>query len=128
MCHVAIQQSESMRAKFMAEISIYDPAMVDESGFDNRISVRRCGYSLQGMRPVDHRRLVRGVRNSAIPVMSTTGIHDIYLAEGSVNGERFEYFVKICLLPVHHHIMVSIITPLLLWTMRLFTMLPHLYD
>ena len=117
MRHVALQQSESMRAKFMAEISIYDPAMfiwIDESGFDNRNSVRRFGYSLRGMRPVDHRLLVRGVRYSAIPVMSTTGIHDIYLAEGSVNGERFEYFVKTCLLPVlspyngvnHHSIVI----------------------
>lgn len=46
--------------------------------------------------------------------MSSTGIHDIYLAEGSVNGERFEYFVKTCLLPVlspyngvnHHSIVI----------------------
>lgn len=69
--HVAIQQSESMRAKFMAEVSIYDPAMliwIDESGFDNRNCVRRFGYSLRGMRPVDHRLLVRGMRYSAIPV------------------------------------------------------------
>ena len=101
----------------MAEISIYDPAMliwIDESGFDNQNSVRRFGYSLRGMRPVDHRLLVRGVRYSAIPVMSTSGIHDIYLAEGSVNGERFECFVKTCLLPVlspynginHHSIVI----------------------
>ena len=66
------------------------------------------------MCPIDHRLLVRGVRYSAIPVMSSTGIHDIYLAEGSVNGERFEYFVKTCLLPVlspyngvnHHSIVI----------------------
>ena len=103
MRHVALQQSESMRAKCMAEISIYDPAMflwIDESGFDNRNSIRKFGYSVRGMRPVDHRLLVRGTRYSAIPVMSTTGIHDLYLAEGSVNGERFEYFVRTCLLPV----------------------------
>ena len=103
MRHVAIQQSESMRAKFMAEISIYDPTMflwIDESGFDNRNSIRRFGYSFRGMRPVDHRLLVRGIRYSVIPVMSTTGIHDLYLAEGSVNGKRFEYFVRTCLLPV----------------------------
>ena len=40
MRHVAIQQSESMRAKFMAEIFIYDPAMViwiDESGFTTEL-------------------------------------------------------------------------------------------
>ena len=103
MHHVAIQQSESMRAEFMAEISIYDPTMllwIDESGFDNRNSVRKFGYSLRGMRPVDHRLLVRGTRYSAIPVMSATEIHDLYLAEGSVNGERFEYFVRTCLLPI----------------------------
>ena len=52
------------------------------------------------MHPVDHRLLVRRVRYSAVPVMSATGIHDLYLAEGSVNGERFEYFVRTCLLPV----------------------------
>ena len=49
MRHVALQQSESMRAKFMAEISIYDPAMflwIDESGFDNRNSIRKFGYSV----------------------------------------------------------------------------------
>ena len=100
MRHVAIQQSESMRAKFMAEISIYDPTMflwIDESGFDNWNSIRKFGYSLRGMRPVDHRLLVRGIRYSAIPVMSTTGVHDLYLAEGSVNGERFEYFVRTCM-------------------------------
>ena len=49
------------------------------------------------MRPVDHRLLVRGVRYS---VVSAIGIHDLYLAEESVNGERFEYFVRTCLLPV----------------------------
>ena len=89
MHHVAIQQSESMRAKFMAEISIYDPTMplwIDKSGFDNHNSVRKFGYSLQGMHPVDNRVLVEGARYSAIPVMLAMEIH----AEGSVNGERFE--------------------------------------
>lgn len=62
---------------------------IDEGGFENRNSIRKFGYSLQGMHPVDHRLLVRGIRYSAIPVMSTTGIHDLYLAEGSVNDERF---------------------------------------
>ena len=72
----------------------------DESGFDNCNSVRKFGYSLWGMHPVDHRLLVRGIRYSVIPVMSATEIHDLYLAEDSVNGERFEYFVRTCLLPI----------------------------
>ena len=44
--------------------------------------------------------LIRGIRYSAIPVMSLDGIHDLYLAEGNVNGEKFETFVRSCLLPV----------------------------
>ena len=74
MHHAVMQQSESMRAKFMAEMFIW----IDKSGFN---SVRRFGYSLRGMRPVDHRLLVRGVRYSAVPVMSTTSIHDIGVSE-----------------------------------------------
>ena len=61
--HVALQQSEAMRAKFMAEVSIYDPSMlvwIDESGCDRRNSIRKYGYSVRGIRPVDHRILVRG--------------------------------------------------------------------
>ena len=94
--HIAIQQSELLRAEYMATISVYDPNMIvwiDESGCDRRNSARRYGYSLRGL-------LCRGKRFSAIPVMSLEGIHDVYLAEGSVNGEKFEHFVKECLLPV----------------------------
>ena len=100
--HVALQQSEAMRAKFMAEVSIYDPSMIvwiDESGCDRRNSIRKYGYSVRGIRPVDHRLLVRGTRYSAIPVMSVYGIHDVFLAEGTINGDRFEFFIRNYLLP-----------------------------
>ena len=85
--HVAIQQSDTMRAKFMAEVSMYDPAMlvwIDGSGCDRRNSIRKYGYSVKGIPPVEHMLLVRGTRYSAIPVMSIAGIHDVYLAEGHV--------------------------------------------
>ena len=32
--------------------------------------------------------------------MSLEGIHDVSLLEGSVNGERFEDFIRSCLLPI----------------------------
>ena len=32
--------------------------------------------------------------------MSLEGIHDVYLAEGTVNGERFQEFIKTTLFPV----------------------------
>ena len=42
--HVALWRSDECRAKFMAEISMYDPSMlvwIDESGFDKRDCVRK---------------------------------------------------------------------------------------
>jgi len=100
---VAIQQSDAMRAKFMAEISIYDPSMflwLDESGCDRRNTLRKYGYSIRGIHPVDNRLLVRVTRYSALPIMSITGLHDLYLAEGTMNGDRFTHFISTCLLPV----------------------------
>ena len=57
-------------------------------------------YSFRGMPLEDHRLLIRGVRYSAIPVMSLDGIHDVHLAKGSVNGEKFTDFILNCLLLV----------------------------
>ena len=101
--YIALQRSEECRAKYMAEISIYDPAMfvwIDETGCDRRNSKRRYGYSVRGIPPRDHRLLVRGVRYSGITVMSLGGIHDVQLVEGSVNGDKFEEFVTETLLPI----------------------------
>lgn len=101
--HIALQQSEVLRAEFMAIISVYNPEMLvwtDESGCDRRDSARKYGYSLRGMPVHDHRILARGKRYSAIPVVSVEGVHDVFLAEGSVDGDKFEYFVRECLLPV----------------------------
>ena len=101
--HIALQRRDDLRAKFMAEVSVYDPSMliwVDESGCDRRNCVRKRAYGIRGMTPRDHRLLVRGTRYSAIPVMSLDGISDVYLFEGSVNGEKFEQFVRACLVPI----------------------------
>ncbi len=101
--HVAIQRSEMMRAKFMAEISVYDPSMLiwlDESGCDKRNAIRKYGYSIRGMRPVEHRLLVRGVRYSILPIMSISGLHDMFIYEGTIDGNRFGYFLQKFLLPV----------------------------
>ena len=88
--HIALQRSDNLRAKFMADVSIYNLDMliwIDESGCDR--AIRKYGYSLRGMCPVDHRLLVRGIRYSTIPIMSTQGIHDVYLAEGTINRDNY---------------------------------------
>ena len=100
---VAIQSSDALRSRFMADISIYDPQMLvwlDETGYDRRNTLRKYGYSLRGIPVCDHHLLVRGKRYSAIPVMSLDGIHDVYVTEGTVNGEKFADFVRNCLLLV----------------------------
>ena len=103
MHRVPLQRSDDLRAKFMAHVSIYDPSMLvwlDESGCDKRNTVRKYGYSIRGIPLYDQRLFVRGTRYSAIPIVSTAGIHDVYLAKGNVNGDKFIKFVKESLLPV----------------------------
>ena len=59
--------------------------------------LRKKAYSIRGMTPRDHRMLIRGTRYSAIPAISVEGIHDVYLCEGTVNGEIFAKFIHNCL-------------------------------
>ena len=55
---------------------------------------------MRGMTPRDHRLLVRGTRYSAIPVVSLEGINDVCIIEGTVNGDKFEQFIRSCLIPI----------------------------
>ena len=101
--HIAVQCSDDLRAKFMAEVAVYDPSMliwVDESGCDRRHCLRKRAYSIRGMTPRDQRLLVRGTHYSAIPVVSLEGISDVCIIEGTVNGEKFEQFIRSCLIPI----------------------------
>ena len=103
MHHVALQRSDTIRAKFMANISKYDPSMfvwLDESGFDRRQTIRKYAYSMRGIPLEDHRILVRGTRYSAIPIMSLEGIHDVYITQDTVNGDKFTEFISNNLLPI----------------------------
>ena len=104
MHHVALQRSDTLRAEFMATISMYDPSMLvwlDESGHDRRHTIRKQAYSFRGMPLNDHRILARGVRYSAIPIMSLEGgIHDVYITQGTVDGDKFVDFITEYLLPI----------------------------
>lgn len=101
--HIALQRSDECRARFMAEISMYDPSMfiwIDETGCDKRNSTRKMGYSIRGITPRDHRILVHGTRYSGIGVMSLEGLHDVQIVEGTVNGDKFADFVTNTLIPI----------------------------
>ena len=87
----------------MMKISVFEPEMivwVDEMGSDWRNEVRSYGYSLRGMRAVSHVLRVGGKRLNAIAAMSLQGVEDIYVAEGTFNGDVFEDFTRTTLLPL----------------------------
>ena len=101
--HIALQHCEEQRAKFMAEVTIhvFDPAMlvwIDKMGWNRQNSMRRYGYSVRGIPPLDHRLLVHVVRCSGIAMVSLENIHDIQIVEGSANGAKFEEFIWIHLM------------------------------
>ncbi|XP_011404819.1 PREDICTED: uncharacterized protein LOC105313243 [Amphimedon queenslandica] len=103
MHHIALQQSEVLRSKFMAEISLYDPSMliwIDESGCDRSNTIRKYGYSLKGHPLNDCHLLVRGIRYSVIPIISMNGILDLYITSGTINGEKFINFIRYYFMPL----------------------------
>ena len=59
---------------------------------------------------------------SAIPVMTTTGIEDMYTTTGIVNGDKFvEFFFVSMYSQLSYLLMVKIHVLLLLWTMPVCT-------
>jgi len=65
--HIGLQQSELKRAQYMAEMSAFDP---DETGCDRRNVLRHFGYGIRGIPTQDHQLQLRGVRYSAIGILS----------------------------------------------------------
>ena len=100
---IALQQSEARRIQYMTEISLFHPDMliwIDETGSDRRNAIRKYGYSLRGMPAQVFQLRVGGKRISAIPILTTHGIEDVYTSTETINGERFEDFLCQCLLPI----------------------------
>ena len=71
---------------------------IDETGSTRRNSIRSYGYSDE----LDHAHIcsVSGKRLSAIPVMTTHGIENVFVCKGSVDGEVFQQFLCHCVLPI----------------------------
>ena len=101
MQYIALQQSEVSRVKYMAEVSV---TMLIWIGSDRRNEIRKYGYSLKGMPAHSYQLRVGGKQLSAIPVMTTNGIEDVYVTSGSVNGDVFQHFFSKCVC----HLMVRI--------------------
>ena len=99
---VAKQRDDELRSEFITDVSIYERHMlvfVDETGTDRRDSLRRYGYSLHGKTPRSCKVLVRGERISVIGIMTSTGIPDLHVVRGGVDGDEFLNFLEKHLLP-----------------------------
>lgn len=100
---IVSRRSEEKRAEFMNEVQCIPASMlvfVDETGSDQREQHRLHGYGLRGITPMNIKFEGRGRRVSAIAAMTTDGIEDVYLVEGSVSGDIFCEYVRNSLLPV----------------------------
>ena len=102
--HIALQRCDVQRADFVANVmSVYDSSLllfIDETGCDRRNSLRKYGYAIRGCTPQSFSLRYRGLRYSAIGIMSVGGIEDVYITKGSVNGEVFLDFVQKQLIPL----------------------------
>lgn len=99
----ALQRSNVLRAKYQAEISVYNTDMLiflDETGCDRRNSLRKFGYSVRGKPARCAKLLSRGRRYSAIAIMSTSELIDCYIAADTVDGDVFYEFAQKSLLPI----------------------------
>ena len=101
--HLSIRQSEIKRAEFWAEMTAFNTEMllwVDESGCDRRNALRKYGYGIRGQPPQDRSLILRGKRFSAIGILSTQGVEDVYITDGAVDSETFLDFVRRDMLPI----------------------------
>ena len=90
--HVALQASEQNQMEFIAEMQVLDPSLfvwIDETGCDRRNCLRKFGYGIRGQPPKYHSLKLRGKHFSAIAIMSTNGIEDVYITEGLIDGDYF---------------------------------------
>ena len=95
---IALQQIEARRIEYMTEISQFHPDMliwIDETGSERRNSIRKYCYSLRGTQTQVFQLCVGGKRISAIPILTTRGIEDVYTSKETINGERFDC-VSVC--------------------------------
>ena len=86
----------------MAQVILYRREMfvwVDETGSDNRNTVRKFGYPIKGQTPQCHRFLVRGKRISVIAAISTGGLVAAEYFHGTVISDTFYDFARGSLIP-----------------------------
>lgn len=102
MQNIALQRCDLLRAKYKAEVSMYNSDMLiflDETGCDCGDALRQFGYSIRGYPARSLKITSKGTQYSTIAFMSTTQLIDSYVVEDTVDGDVFYHFVQSSLLP-----------------------------
>ena len=100
---IALQRSDDLRGRFMAEISLFDPVTlvwVDESRYNCENTVRAYCYSLRGMRAIDHQLKQGRVRINSVGIMSYHGMEDVCMLEDNIDGDTLEDLCRKWLIPL----------------------------
>ena len=104
----ALQRSESLRSQFVQDVSIYKCEtllFVDETGSDQRDSIRKYGYSVRGHPISSQKLLVRGLHLSCIAAISVQGMMALKIFRGNVDGDKFYDFLCIHYYLYYSHLM-----------------------
>lgn len=94
---VALERSDTLRAKYMEDVSIFSAEMfvfIDETGSDRRDSLRKYAYSLRGKPAKALQLFNRGRHITAIAAMSVEGVLECTMTEGGVTGDIFKKFLE----------------------------------
>ena len=79
--HFCMSRCESKRAEFRVSMSCLMIIWVDETGSEIQNSHRKYGYGIRGIPPRDDHIRLRGKHYSAIGILSTKGIEDVYITD-----------------------------------------------
>ena len=99
---VAKQRNEQLRLSFISDCEIYSSEMmvfVDETGCDNRDSMRKFGYALKGQRASSRRLMCRGKRVNSVAAMDVNGVVCVDSTTDNINSDVFCNFLECSLLP-----------------------------
>jgi transposase len=99
---VASERSQLCRDTYFLAVSDFTHdqlVFLDESAANEHIMWRKRGYSDFGIRPTISVPVKRSKRHSVLPAYCSDGILCYHIHQGSIDGARFEWFLKNEILP-----------------------------
>ena len=98
----ALERSQICRDAYFLEVSKFTHDMLvflDESAANEHTMWRKRGYAAFGIRPAIQVPVKRSKRHSVLPAYCSDGILCYHIHQGSIDGARFEWFLKNEVLP-----------------------------